>query len=109
LLKVSWVSTYFIAIHDAAAYGFDIQDKPAFSWNIVKKKRDAYIERLNGIYGNNLGKDSIDIIQGTASFVDAKTVRVGDQVYSSKHILIATGSKAWIPNISGAVEHGVTR
>ncbi len=96
-------------MHDSKHYGFDWQGKePFFSWNVIKKKRDAYVQRLNGIYGNNLGKDQIDIIQGTASFVDSKTVKVGDQLYSGKHILIATGSRAWIPNIPGAKEFGIT-
>lgn len=102
-------SLTIVALQDAAAYGFDIKNKPHFSWNLVKKKRDAYIERLNGIYGNNLGKDSIDIIKGTATFVDSSTVRVGDDFYGGNHILIATGSRAWIPNVPGAAEFGMTR
>jgi glutathione reductase (NADPH) len=53
-------------------------------------------------------KDNIEIINGTASFVDNKTIRVGDQLYSGKHILIATGSYAWIPNVPGAQQFGTT-
>ncbi|KAI8896890.1 glutathione reductase [Globomyces pollinis-pini] len=108
--KVMW-NTASIAesIHDAKSYGFDFKGvTPSFDWNAVKQKRDAYVKRLNGIYETNLGKDNIDIINGFASFVDNKTVKVGDQLYSGKHILIATGSKAVIPDVPGAKEFGVT-
>ena len=108
--KVMWnTASIAEAIHHSKQYGFDWQgNEPTFSWNVVKQKRDAYIERLNGIYGNNLGKDGIDIIQGTASFVDNQTVKVGNELYGGKHILIATGSRAWIPNVPGAKEFGIT-
>ena len=33
--------------------------------SIIKKSRDAYVERLNGIYGNNLEKVSmLEIVNG---------------------------------------------
>jgi mercuric reductase len=36
-------------------------------------------------------------IEGTASFADAHTVRVGDRVLTSEHILVATGSRTAVP------------
>ncbi|KAJ3273212.1 hypothetical protein HDV01_004714 [Terramyces sp. JEL0728] len=108
--KVMW-NTASIAesLNEAASYGFDLKGvQPSFNWKMLKDKRDAYVKRLNGIYANNLGKDEVQVISGTASFVDNNTVKVGDELYSAKHILIATGSKAWIPNVPGAQEHGVT-
>jgi hypothetical protein len=32
----------------------------AFDWGLIKKKRDAYIKRLNGIYATNLEKDKVE-------------------------------------------------
>ncbi len=55
-----------------------------------------------------MGKENVEIITGTATFVDKNTIKVGDQLYGGKHILIATGSRAWIPNVPGAREFGVT-
>lgn len=62
-------------------------DFPAF-----KAKRDAYVLRLNGIFHNNVAKAGITYVKGTASFVDDKTVQVGDQKYTGTHVLIASGS-----------------
>lgn len=95
-------------MHEASQYGFKLTETPQVNWNEVKVKRDAIVERLNGIYERNLERENVDIIRGHASFVDSQTVKVGSQLYSGKKILIAVGSKAWIPDIPGAKEFGVT-
>ncbi|KAI9206528.1 uncharacterized protein BJ171DRAFT_498090 [Polychytrium aggregatum] len=106
--KVMWnaasLSEY---IHEAKGYGFDVKVN-SFSWAALKQKRDEYIARLNRIYENNLDKDTITRIEGLARFVDKKVIEVNGVEYEGKHILIATGSQAWIPNHPGAVEYGIT-
>ncbi|KAI9330376.1 hypothetical protein DFJ73DRAFT_91161 [Zopfochytrium polystomum] len=94
-------------LHEAKGYGFDINVN-GFSWDKLKAKRDAYIVRLNNIYVNNLNKEGVDQILGTARFVSKDTVEVEGKHYTAKHILIATGSRAWIPNQPGAKEFGIT-
>ena len=59
------------ALHDAKEYGFDVVKKNQFDWAMLKEKRDAYVKRLNGIYTNNLGKDSITYIQVSQIFIFA--------------------------------------
>ena len=49
-----------------------------FSYNILKKNRDAYISRLNGIYNNLLKNSNVDFYKGFGSFVDKDKVKVGD-------------------------------
>ncbi|OUR67138.1 glutathione-disulfide reductase, partial [Cycloclasticus sp. 46_83_sub15_T18] len=44
---------------------------------------------------------------GTATFIDANTIQVGDQQYTADKFLIATGGKPTIPNIPGA-EYGIS-
>ena len=101
--KVMWnTATMAEALRDAPGYGFDVATKPGFAWHVVKEKRDAYIKRLNGIYEANLKKDGIEMINGTASFVDNSHISVNGAVIEGKHILVATGSRAWIPAIQGA-------
>jgi glutathione reductase (NADPH) len=95
------------ALKDAKDYGFSVSHN-GFHWNLLKQKRDAYIQRLNGIYANNIKKDNVEHIHGKASFVDRNTIQVNGQHYSAKHILIASGSYAWIPDLPGCREFGVT-
>ncbi|KAL3900822.1 MAG: hypothetical protein SGCHY_001074 [Lobulomycetales sp.] len=107
--KLMWNAAMIAeTIAEAPGYGFSVKQDAPFAWASVKEKRDAYITRLNGIYTTNMSKDSIQQIVGTAQFVDSKTVRVNDETYSAKHILIATGSEAWIPDVPGAQKYGIT-
>src|SRR3954465_7399175 len=42
-----------------------------------------------------------EVVPGEASFVDARTVRVGDRELTAERILIATGSRTAVPTIPG--------
>ena len=67
----------------------------------LKVRRDAYIERLNGIYFNNLKKSNVELIRGEGRFVDKNLVAVGNDIYSADHILIAVGGYPAWPSIPG--------
>ncbi|KAJ7381793.1 hypothetical protein OS493_038974, partial [Desmophyllum pertusum] len=73
----------------------------------VKKSRDAYVKRLNGIYENNLKKDNVKYIPGHAVFTPEGNIKVGDNVYSGKHILIASGGRPTVPAFPGC-QYGIT-
>ncbi|CAG8500358.1 4290_t:CDS:10 [Ambispora leptoticha] len=101
------------ALHDAQQYGFDLGNdvKPKFDWNSLKGKRDAYIKRLNGIYENNLAKDSVEYIKGRGSFAGKNKLRVEydgqiEEIEAEK-ILIATGGHPHIPNDIPGAELGI--
>lgn len=99
--KVMWHAADFAQAHDQAQdYGFDTQ--ASFDWSTLFARREAYIQRLNGIYERNLDKDGVDFIYGKARFVDDKTLAVGDQTLSARHILIATGGRPRWTAIPGA-------
>lgn len=88
-------------MHQANAYGFTVPEGATkIDWPTIKRKRDAYIERLNGIYERSelswtsrrrrlplttfaprfsladVEKDGVDYITGHAAFVDKKTIKV---------------------------------
>ncbi len=105
--KVMWFAAATAdAIHAASQYGFDTSLN-GFNWTELKQNRDAYIERLNGIYANNLVNNGVDHIEGKATFIDPHTIQVGSKQITAERFLIATGGKPSIPNIPGA-EHGIT-
>lgn len=105
--KVMWYAAHHAhQLHHVADYGFDVEAK-GHDWNALKTRRDAYIERLNGIYENNLDKRGVTYITGAASFVDARTVSVDGREYEADRIVIATGGKPMVPDIPGA-ELGIT-
>ena len=105
--KIMWSASQIQeTLESAGDYGFDINNN-RFDWNHIKQRRDAYIERLNGIYQRNLDSSRVEIIHGFARFNSADSIEVNGDVYHAKHILIATGGQPTVPDIPGA-EHGIT-
>ncbi len=100
--KVMWnASGVALSLHDANDYGFDVKVGES-DWAQLKRKRDAYVLRLNGIYERNLAAKGVAYVRGAARFVDAHTVEVNGQRLSARHLVIATGGKASLPDIPGA-------
>jgi glutathione reductase (NADPH) len=101
------------AIKHSHGYCFSVEQTAPFNWALFKKKRDAYIARLNGIYERNLDNEKVERVHGRASFVAPREVRIerdDGTVFNvrGKHILIATGGRpALPPGVEGA-ELGIT-
>lgn len=105
--KVMWYAAQHAhQFHHLADYGFDVELK-GHDWTGLKARRDAYIERLNGIYENNLDKRGVTYLQGAAKFVDAHTVDIDGRQVEADRIVIATGGRPMVPDIPGA-ELGIT-
>lgn len=85
----------------APAYGFPGVSRKEFDFKQFKVKRDAYIERLNGIYQRNLAKDNIEIVNAFAKFVDSHTVEADGKTYTADRFLIATGGYPSVPDCEG--------
>ncbi len=100
--KVMWqASGAMEAIHRASDYGIT-SPAPVLDWPTLKSRRDAYIQRLNGIYQRNLDKDAVTLFRGHGRFIDAHTLEVGGERITAEHIVIATGGKPRWPDIPGA-------
>jgi glutathione reductase (NADPH) len=105
--KIMWYSAHHAyQMKHAQDFGFDVSVK-SHDWADLKKKRDAYIRRLNGIYESNLDRRDVTYLQGHASFIDDRTVAVGDRQYTAGRFVIATGGYPMVPDIPGA-DLGIT-
>ena len=105
--KVMWYAAQQAhQFHHVADYGFDVELR-GHDWAGLKARRDAYIERLNGIYRTNLDKRGVTYISGWARFVDANTLEVDGRRIEAGRIVIATGGRPAVPDIPGA-EYGIT-
>jgi glutathione reductase (NADPH) len=105
--KIMWnAAGVALSLKDAAEYGFDVK-VGGIDWSALKRKRDAYVLRLNGIYERNLSAKGVAYVRGAARFVDAHTVEVNGQRLSARHIVIATGGKPTLPKLPG-VELGIS-
>eukprot|EP01114_Cavostelium_apophysatum_P004916 TRINITY_DN1538_c0_g1_i3.p1 TRINITY_DN1538_c0_g1~~TRINITY_DN1538_c0_g1_i3.p1 ORF type:complete len:500 (-),score=170.30 TRINITY_DN1538_c0_g1_i3:71-1570(-) len=89
-------------IQDLQDYGFDVPAKPTFTWKKIKDSREAYIERLRGIYHSNLEKDHVDEIKGTGTIVGPNRIAIDNgKEITGKHISIVTGGYPTMPKIPG--------
>ena len=105
--KVMWYSAHHAhQLKHARDFGFDV-DVRGHDWSALKKSRDAYIKRLNGIYANNLEKRGVAYLSGHGRFVDTHSIDVDGQDYSAENIVVATGGYPIVPEIPGA-ELGIT-
>ncbi len=89
-----------------AGYGFKL-DTPKLDWGTLKKRRDAYIERLNGIYAENLKRESVTVFEGYGKLLNSTTVEVNGVQLKAAHILIAVGGYPKVPDVPGA-QLGIT-
>jgi glutathione reductase (NADPH) len=105
--KVMWYSAQIAdAIYKYGAdYGFNIELK-SFHWKKLVENRQAYIKRIHASYDTVLSKNNIDVIHGFAKFVDARTIEVNGEQFTADHILIATGTQPYKPEMEGA-EYGI--
>jgi glutathione reductase (NADPH) len=101
--KVMWnAAELAAALHHAPHYGFDVR-AGGHDWSTLKRGRDAYVARLNGIYQRNLDKKGITIVREAARFATAtELVTAGGERYAAKHIVIATGGAPRVPAVPGA-------
>ncbi|MHB1869416.1 MAG: glutathione-disulfide reductase [Steroidobacteraceae bacterium] len=105
--KVMWYAADLAeGLRDAGGYGFALT-ADGHDWRLLKDRRDAYIERLNGIYAANLAKRGVKLIRARAAFADRGTVIAGAERLSAPHIIVATGGRAVLPGIPGAAQ-GIT-
>ena len=106
--KVMWNAAEIAHLmRQASHYGFDLS-VGRHDWGLLKRGRDAYVERLNGIYRRNLdNKDILTVLShgrftGTREIVDE-----AGESYRAEHVVIATGGYPRVPELPGA-ERGIT-
>jgi len=105
--KIMWYAASLVhAVADAPAYGLDVGYR-GFDWGALKRSRDAYVARLNGIYAQRLDDTGIALLRGHARFVDSATIEVDGRRVSAEHIVIASGGEAMVPDVPGA-DLGIT-
>lgn len=104
--KVMWYGASLAhSLADAEGYGFKNLSHDGFDWPTLVTKREAYIDRLNGIYDNLLKE--VDVLWGRASLAGPNSVEVAGKTYTADRILLAPGGEPTIPDVPGA-EYGIS-
>ncbi|MEM8807306.1 MAG: FAD-dependent oxidoreductase [Cyanobacteria bacterium P01_G01_bin.38] len=88
----------------ASDYGW-VNPEGLFDWPTFKQAMDDHIQSLRQTQSDHLG--DIDILRGQAEFVDAHTLRIGEQTVTTEYVLIAVGARPKMPDIPG-IKHALT-
>ena len=106
----SYAAHFAHDFEDAAGFGWDLS-APRLDWDRLKANRAKEIGRLNGVYRQLLTGAGVHVVTGWARLAGEHAVRVattaGDEQFTARHILIATGGTASVPSFPGC-EHVVT-
>jgi len=94
------------AIVDAEDYGFSLS-LSGHDWTALKVRRDTYVERLRGIYHDNLAKSGAILFRDRAKVLGPGRVAIGSVAHSARHIVVATGGRPLVPALPGA-DAGIT-
>src|SRR5215813_6980835 len=86
---------------DAAGFGWNLGSRQ-LDWKRLVANKDREIQRLNGVYRRLLTDAGATILEGRAALVDQHTIAIQGRHYTSKYILIATGSWPVVPDIPGS-------
>jgi len=96
----------------AKGYGFAVPEGAGkVQWEALQQRRDEYVKKLNKNYTAGWQKEGVEIVEGTAQFVDSSTVEVqrkdgSKTTLRGKKILIACGGIPDAPPIPG-IEHAI--
>lgn len=91
---------------DARNFGWELGEQIDFNWKKLLHNKTQEITRLNGVYKKLLSNSGVTMLEGEGKVIDAHVVELtqpdgSKQQYSSKNILIATGSRAQRVHIPG--------
>lgn len=104
-----FASHYGPAAEEAAKYGWRGNAAGEFDWGQFQPMLHAELDRLEAIYQRNLGNSGADIFNARAVVKDAHTVELSTgEIFTTKHILVATGGRPFLPDTPGAHELGIT-
>ena len=93
-------------LEDAAGYGWSLSE-PGFDWKKLQAAKDKELARLDGVYRRLLRDSGVQLVEGRGRVVDAHTVEVNGQRYTAGRILVATGSRPFLPEVPG-IEHALS-
>jgi glutathione reductase (NADPH) len=89
------------ALEDAADYGFTLE-AVHHDFAALKARRDAYVERLRGIYLGNVERSGATLIRSRGRLAGAGRVEIGGASHAARHVVVATGGAPAVPDVPGA-------
>jgi glutathione reductase (NADPH) len=104
-----YASEYSQAFRDAKGFGWTV-DWARFDWPMLRDAVQNEVNRLSGLYTQNLNAAGVELFEDRAVLTDPHTVRLTREgrYLSADKILIATGGHTYRPEETPGQELGIT-
>jgi len=96
----SYAAGYGDAFREAQGFGWE-ETQPSLRWRDLVAAKDREVARLNQVYEGLLQSGNVQLLRGRARLRDANTIDVDGQTVRARHILLATGGHAVVPEVEG--------
>ena len=90
----------------STSYGIDIPgiENVTINWENMMKRKTKVVKKIVGGVEQLLKFNKVEVINGFGVVIDANTVKVNDETYTAKNLILATGSSVKLPDIEGIEE-----
>ncbi len=95
-----YASDFAATLREAGDYQWE-SCSSHFHWQQFREKRDRELQRLRQVQQQALQQAGVQLLKGHTQFIDAHTLDVEGQKYTTNYVLIAVGGKPIKPGISG--------
>lgn len=103
LLKCSGM---YKSLKKAEQFGIKIEGASFDFKKMMERKQQVVTTLVNGIKGL-MKANGVEVVKGEGSIVDAGRISVNGVLYQTRNIIIATGSRPFMPNIKGSDSENV--
>lgn len=104
---LTYAAHYGEDFEDAAGFGWSMASPAALSWQTLTANMRHATQQLSDRYAEQLSSAGVDRLQGIGKVIDAHTVCVDGRTISAKYLLVATGSRPFLPDVPG-IEHAIS-
>ncbi len=89
-------------------FGVRIEGEVQPDLELVVERKDAIVDRVEATNQRDIeATDALDLLRGTACFVDEHTITVNGEEVTADAFVIATGARPFVPDWPGVDEVGV--
>ncbi len=96
-------------VKHASIYGVNVTGDVSFDLGKAVSRKDEVVTKLTRGISYLLKQNNVEVVNGYGEVVNKTTVKVGEETYTGKKLILATGGTPLVPNIVGvkeAYKHG---
>ena len=94
-------------LQHAETLGLQLDGHVTVDWPKLHSRKEEVVQQLRSGVESLLAANGVQVISGFGRLAGSNTVRVGDDSYTASNILLAVGSKPFLPPIPGSDLPGV--